>query len=96
MTAFNSHYRFCQPFRQGVLLVGWNTDYRPWEETEFVRDLIRPMGIMYTLGRATYNYSISLNRGRTSRDFGDREIAVFQVNARISTISTGIFLSSAS
>ncbi|WP_455383136.1 helix-turn-helix transcriptional regulator [Salinispira pacifica] len=71
---FNLHYRKSIPFYAAAGPIPNQTDYRPWENTEYVSDFIRRHHIGRSALSACRGFAFGLHRGRGGRPFTDREM----------------------
>lgn len=80
-TSFNAYYGDLMPFPSQRILAIPQTDFRDWEDTEFVSDFLRPRRIWRNAASPSLSCSIALFRSKSAGPFTDREIGVLQTVA---------------
>jgi len=79
MDDFNNYYRTIWPVEDTSLRSQRQTDYREWENTEYVTDFIRAHRIRRSLISSCHGFSVALHRGATALPFSERERAILTV-----------------
>jgi len=81
VTDWNSYFRFHLPITNGYILANIVADFRPYANTEFVTDFVRPRKIQRCVGGWFRRYTIVVPRCRHARPFTDRETAISKILA---------------
>ncbi|WP_455381082.1 response regulator transcription factor [Salinispira pacifica] len=76
MDRFNSYYSRIIPFPPERTLRNPRIDYREWENTEYVADLIRSAGISQSIIAPSARFAVSLHRTRFEPPFSERETGI--------------------
>ncbi len=76
---FNRYFRFRLPVPDGYFISRFVADFRPFADTEFVTDFIRPRAVERCLGGWFRRYTIIVPRCRHARPFTDREVAISKI-----------------
>ena len=81
VTDFNSYYRFRLPVTVGYIFANLIADFRPFANTEFVIDFVRPRRIERCLGGWFRRYTLVIPRCKPALLFSERETAISKVIA---------------
>ncbi|HVP18937.1 MAG TPA: helix-turn-helix transcriptional regulator [Spirochaetia bacterium] len=76
---FNQYFRHHLPMTTGYLLDRLVADFRPFENTEFVTDFVRPRRVQRCLGGWFRRYTTIIPRCRHASLFSDQEIAISKI-----------------
>jgi DNA-binding CsgD family transcriptional regulator len=76
---FNRYFRFRLPVPDGYFIARLVADFRPFANTEFVTDFIKPRAVERCLGGWFRRYTIIVPRCRPARPFTDREVAISKI-----------------
>jgi len=76
MDRFNSYYSRIIPFPPERTLANPRIDYREWEDTEYVADLIRDSGISHSIVAPSTRIAVSLHRTKSEPPFSERETEI--------------------
>jgi DNA-binding CsgD family transcriptional regulator len=81
VSAWNEYYRFRLPITDGYFARNLVSDFRPYADTEFVTDFIRPRSVELCLGGWFRRYTVVVPRCRPARPFSGTEIAISRILA---------------
>ena len=81
VSAWNDYFRFRLPITDGYFVRSQVSDFRPYADTEFVTDFVRPRFVEQCLGGWFRRYTVVIPRCKPARQFSDTEIAVSRIIA---------------
>ena len=81
VTAWNNHFRFRLPIHDGYFARSVVSDFRPYADTEFVTDFVRPRSVDLCLGGWFRRYTVVVPRCRPARAFSEQEIRISRIIA---------------
>ncbi|MGO9307470.1 MAG: response regulator transcription factor [Spirochaetia bacterium] len=81
VAGWNSYFRYHLPITNGYMLSNLVTDFKPYANTEFVTDFVRPRKIQRCLGGWFRRYTIVIPRCRPAHLFTDRETSISKIIA---------------
>jgi len=76
VAAWNEYFRFRLPITDGYFATSTVSDFRPFADTEFVTDFVRPRSVDLCLGGWFRRYTVVIPRCRPARAYTDVEIAI--------------------
>ena len=76
---FNTYFRFHLPLTTGYFIDRLVADFRPFANTEFVTDFIRPRKIAQCLGGWWRSYTVIVPRRKPARPFSERETLISEI-----------------
>ncbi len=79
MAAWNEYFRFRLPITDGYFATSLVSDFRPFADTEFVTDFIRPRSVDLCLGGWFRRYTVVIPRCRPARPYTEQEVAIARI-----------------
>jgi len=76
VSAWNEHFRFRLPITDGYFVQSQVSDFRPYADTEFVTDFVRPRSVEQCLGGWFRRYTVVVPRCKPARPFSETEIGI--------------------
>src|SRR5271157_2838293 len=81
LAAWNEYFRFRLPITDGYFATSLVSDFRPFADTEFVTDFVRPRSVDLCLGGWFRRYTVVIPRCRPARPYTEQEIAISRIIA---------------
>ena len=81
VAAWNNYFRFHLPITDGYFASSLVSDFRPFADTEFVTDFVRPRSVDLCLGGWFRHYTVVVPRCRPARQYSEQEIAISRIIA---------------
>jgi len=79
VAAWNWYFIFRLPITDGYIATSLVPDFRPFADTEFVTDFVKPRSVELCLGGWFRRYTVVVPRCRPARLYSEREIAISRI-----------------